>query len=166
MVNSKNRTNVREQVKSWLSRSFTIQDLPSDERCEWAFQAAKEAEKVRVVVVRPRRENFLHLVSSVKLGAAHLDIIEKMDDTERERLIWGLRFELLRHALEFTRIDYPFDVIELRQTIYDDGLTQDAFFDRLRGLLRGLAVIHWSAARLGKGTEPTDPFDVESYSVH
>jgi hypothetical protein len=130
------------------------------------FRLTKSRKKLGLLLFVPRGENFLHLVSSVKFGAVHLEIIEKMDDAERERFIWGLRFELLRQGLEFSRIDYPFSAIELRHTIYDDGLTQDAFFERLRGLLRGLAVFHWSAARLGKGPEPPDPFDVESYTLH
>jgi hypothetical protein len=55
MVNSKNRMNIHEQVKFWLSRSYAIQDLAGDERCEWAIQADKEQEKIRIVVVRPTR---------------------------------------------------------------------------------------------------------------
>lgn len=129
----------------------------------WVFEAQRP--KGNIAVFRPIRDDALYIISSVRISEAHRATLARMSKADRSNLLWDLRLGLLRLELEFVGVNDPLELIEVRQIIYEDGLTKDRFFARLRRVFSGCMLIHWSVGRVQPKAE-SDPMDSETYLIH
>lgn len=121
----------------------------------WAWILAGVNVKTTLLFMQPSRHPDRVLIQGeIKVDDEQQRAFNALPSEKRDVMIWELRFALLQMGVEFVGIQLPLESIFLRKSIYEDGLTKDAFMQRARDVHRAILLVQWTLARHYQ--EPTD----------
>ncbi len=83
----------------------------------------------------------------MKFTDEHRSKLDQMEPRERSNLLWDLRFRLVGMGLDFAGMADSPRTITIVQHIHYDGLSKDAFLQRVAQVHRGLLVTLWTLGR-------------------
>lgn len=137
----------RQRIQGWLMQEgWQISDAQA-ENAAWTI-AATNPHGQGVVVVQPQQvSDVLVLQASVKVDASFHETFAAIEQTKRDDLLWNVRFGLLQMGVEFAGLDDPPRQLVLTQRIYNDGLTKDAFVQRMMQVRNATLFAVWSITR-------------------
>ena len=147
---------VQDLIRQWLyEEEFKIQSI-TDPKAHFNILAEDKYNK-KVNIAQPKiRKDQITINAAAKLLESQKEELVKMDEQERNKLFWQMRLSLINKNVGFSPIKLPLDHVRISQGIYYDGLTKDAFFQRMFVVRRTLLLVMWMIERaLGVG-EPSE----------
>ena len=148
----------RTRIQTWLVQEGWKVDQAQAEGALWIITATNETQQ-NIVVAQPQSlPDRIEIQATILLPDDRQKMFEDMDAKEREAVLWNLRFELLKLGVEFVGLAGPVvQEIRILQRIYDDGLTQDRFTQRISQVKAGAILTVWTISLALE--QPTDELD-------
>jgi hypothetical protein len=145
---------VRGRVQNWLLGEGW--ELAEKEHAEaaWLVEARDPGGRHLVVGQKRGKADQVILEGAVVLSDPHRLSFDALPPEARQDLLWNLRFALLHLGVEFQGVQEPFRRVTLGQRIYYDGLTKDAFLQRLSQVRNAILATVWTVARRLNLTPP------------
>ena len=132
----KNIDEMMRKVREWLVEEGIYKDKIVDDRATYHFvvefppNIGRSAE-----IIQPKeREDLLVIASGVGLPKEHYDALKSMQKSEREEILWDMRFQLLFRESDFKMIPSAEDLqkIQFTRPLHFDGLTKNKLIECLR----------------------------------
>ena len=140
-------SNIREKAQSWfLEDGWRISQEPAPD-ASWAIVADDGKGRKVVVGQKPGRDDQLLFQAAVIIDDVTIGKINGLSESERNDLLWDLRFELLRTDLEFMGVEVPLKRVEVMGRICFDALSKDAFLNKVSQVRKGILIVIWMLAR-------------------
>ena len=138
---------VRDLVRGWLEdQGWQPADLQTPGFI-WRISATgSEGRKLDVFQPRDRADR-VQIQAAVMVTGEHRSKLDQMEPRERSNLLWDLRFRLVGMGLDFAGMADSPRTITIVQHIHYDGLSKDAFLQRVAQVHRGLLVTLWTIGR-------------------
>lgn len=136
-----------DQIGVWASILGYHVDRMDDPNAVFNL-AVREPEGLAVHVAQMRgREDLILIAGSVAFDDANSARLQRLAPDRRAAFLWELRLELLKMGVQFYGIELPIHRVGISAPIYEDGLTRDAFVERLFRVKRALLFILWAYER-------------------
>src|SRR5690606_10461337 len=133
---------LRATVERWLVEDhWTVEERPAGPSVTWALQATDRLGKPVIFYQLDEAQDKVVLETYIEVGPEASSRIEAMEPERREQLVHDLRMELGRARLDFEGAGLPLQRITVGQSCYFDGLTKDAFLQRVRNLQFGIGLV-------------------------
>lgn len=139
---------MQAQISGWLEQDgWNPVESQSDES-EWLLSATDDREtKIAVGQVKGTKD-LIKIVATIEFDDDPAKQLRSQSD--RDDLIWDLRFDLLRAGLDFSGVDHPLQSIHLVQDIHnDDSFNRDRFLRLVDDVKRGVLIVTWTLERRG-----------------
>jgi len=147
MVNTGNSTidnqalQNREMVEQWLvEQGYRVKHVQGENRV-WALDITDHSGISFTVSQHSARRDEIVIGASLDIDGDIARRFSGMKESERNSWLWDLRLRLLSQDVESDGIAYPLRSITIFQFLYRDGLTQDAFFQRLFHVRKGIQIV-------------------------
>ena len=132
-------------------RNYLVEDKwkvnPVAGHVTWAFVAEDNQGRKIVVGQQPDRRDAIFVQASLTVSEDWQKLLSLMDPYDRSKLLWDIRFELLKMEPEFSGLTDELKTIVITQRIFFDGMTKDTFFQRVSQVRKSLLAAWWSLAR-------------------
>lgn len=139
--------NKRGRVQSWLMQEGWKIGEGHHPNASWIITASQD-NGFTVVVVQPNdTRDRIDIQAGVTLDDSSQKLIGSMDGSQRQKLFWDLRFDLLKMGVDFNGFDEPVRQLNVMQRMYDDGLTKDRFLQRVTKIKNAQVTILWTMNR-------------------
>jgi len=136
----------RAQVQSWLTEEGYAISEAQDSGAYWILVGTGRYNSV--VVASPKQNpDRLEIQAGVTIDENSRREFMALPSAERKAFLWELRFGLLGFRIEFTGLVEPLEQVNIAQSIYDDGLTKDAFCQRVVDVKRATFFILFMVGR-------------------
>jgi hypothetical protein len=155
---------MKELILQWLrDQQWTVRDGEPAEGAAWALVAENRAQVEVHVRERTAPSDELVIFTVV---VPDQDVRERMDglsDDDRAALFWDVRLQLLQMGVSFEGLSNSPERVGIRASIFGDGLTKDAFFQRLHHVNRATLALRWNIMRAcgepapPESRRPSDP---------
>lgn len=156
----------RARIQEWMmSAGWRINDAQSlGINTAWVI-GGLHASQINVAVAQPApHPDLLAIEAGVTVTEDVRKQFEAMSVSDKNEMLWDLKKGLLFMSLEFNGLGEPLGLIRISQFIYDDGLTKDAFLNRLHRVKDGAFFVLASIGRRFGG--PLQENWDESLNVH
>ncbi len=138
---------LRPLVTEWLLAEGWQLAERSHQDATWLLEARDSAHRVLLVGQKRSRMDQVLIEATVGISPEHREGLTGLTPAARQDLAWDLRFRLLQLGLEFNGVQEPLERISLGQRIYRDGLSKDAFLQRVSLVRNGILAVIWTVAR-------------------
>jgi hypothetical protein len=150
----------RTKVQGWLMQEgWQIAELPVLEGALWVIQATNSVGHVVLIIQPAHLPERLDIQGNLTIGPEHQRMLGEMNGSERQDIIWKLRFDLLQLKVDFGGFTEPLTNVFISQRIYNDGLTRDRFLQRITQVKAGIIMVIWSLNR--HSNQPPDALDAD-----
>lgn len=138
---------VKENIQKWLlEEGFKIELQPNDKTL-FDFLAT-DMHGIKTHVIQPTlKPDQVAIIAVLNIDENQQSTLKAMENKERSRFLWDLRFGLLNSGVGFSPISIPFKALEISKPIYYDGLTKDAFMEKLFDVRAALMFVFWTFDR-------------------
>jgi hypothetical protein len=143
----------RDRIQNWLMQEGWTVGEEQAANALWCINA-KTNGYTMIVAQLAQPADRINIQSSVLVALEHQNLFAAMEQNKRQDFWWNMRMKLLDMGLDFNGLAEPVQRIDIGQRIYDDGLTKDAFLQRVSQVKRGQIVVLWSIGRFLQ--QPTD----------
>jgi len=127
---------IMRRVKEWLVEEGMYKDKVVDDQATYHFVVVFPQNSNRTAdIIQPKeREDLLVIASGVGLIKEYYEALKDMPKSERENLLWDMRFQLLFRESDFQMIPNAEDLqkIQFTRPIHFDGLTKNTLIECLR----------------------------------
>ena len=139
---------MQAQISEWLGQDgWNAVETHSDET-EWLLAAEDDRGRKIVVGQVNGTADLIKIIATIDFSDDLTKQIQSRSD--RDELIWDLRFDLLRAGLEFSGVEQPLESIDLVQDIHkDESFSRDRFLRRVDDVKRGVLIVTWTLERRG-----------------
>jgi len=121
----------RARIQQWLMEEgwqIGLRTLPDT---LWALVCNDPQKRHITIVQEAGRKDRIIMAAGLKVAPEHQSRISQLPEKERHNLIVELRQYIILLDVGFAGIQDPLQLIIFDQRIYDDGLTKDAFLQRI-----------------------------------
>jgi hypothetical protein len=147
MTSDDNLSNIREKAQNWfMEDGWSVRKEPAPD-ATWAIVADDGKGRKVVVGQTPGRDDQLLFQGAVIIDDITSDKINELPESERNNLLWDIRFELIKTDLEFMGIEAPLKRVEVMGRIFFDALTKDAFLNKVSQVRKGILIVIWMLAK-------------------
>ncbi len=148
---------LRQTVLDWLlDEGWTVSEQEHEDAV-WLLDARDSGQRRLVIGLSRKPADQLRIQAGVKFTPAQQQQFAALQGELRSRIIWELRFRLLAMNVDFQGLGDPLEQVALSQRIYLDGLTKDAFLQRISQVKNSLLTVIWSVVRYAEGTVGSAP---------
>ena len=147
MADTITSSNIRDLVQKWFMEDGWRVGVESSPDATWALVADDGRGRKVVVGQRQGRDDQLLFQAAVIIDDVTSGKINGLSESERNDLLWDLRFELLRTDLEFMGVEVPLKRVEVMGRICFDALSKDAFICKVSQVRKGILIVIWMLAR-------------------
>lgn len=141
---------LENQIKASV-HSYLLEDkwkvTPAQGQITWAFVAEDSRGRKIVVGQQQDRRDAIFIQSGLTLSDDWRARLSNMESSDKSKLLWDVRFALLRMEPEFSGVDEDPKRITFNQRIFFDGLTKDLFFQRVSQVRKSLLTAWWILGR-------------------
>ena len=139
--------NMRDQVEQWLTgEGWSISELKHDQT-QWLLRAQDQQQGVILVGQSRAPEDQLRLQADINIDPAHREKLGELPEEQKEKMLWSLRFSLLKMNLQFTGLSTNPERITVFRHLYLDGLNKNMFMDSVGRVRSAVLMIIWSFRR-------------------
>lgn len=126
------RDTIRRKIVFWLSGSpFSYVEHPAT-NAVWRLTATDENDlKLDMAQLVKAPQDLIVIQASIIVGPGHQNTLGQLEGAERAQFLRNLQLRLLLMGLEFQGIAYPLERIIVQHFFFYDGLTKDAFFQKI-----------------------------------
>jgi hypothetical protein len=138
---------VKTNIQKWLlEEGFKIQ---SQLNTKTLFDfLATDANGVKSRIIQPTLKlDQVMIVCGVSIDENQQSTLLAMENKKRLTFLWNLRFGLLDLGVQFSSITAPLKLLEISKSIYYDGLTKDAFMEKLLEVRNAVLFVFWTFDR-------------------
>ena len=143
MSTDRKPSDIKEQIRTWLMEDGWSLRQETPQGGLWAFVADDGRGRKIVVGQNINKPDEIILQGQVNVGDDITNKISQMQEVERNKLLWDLRFELLIKYLEFAGIEIPIKSVRVSERIFQDELTKGHFLQRTAEVRKGVLVVLW-----------------------
>lgn len=145
---------VKSNIQKWLlEEGFKIQSQPNDKTL-FDFLAT-DMNGIKTHVIQPTlKPDQVVIITGLNIDENQQSTLQAMENKERLRFLWDLRFGLLNLGVGFSPISIPFKALEISKIIYYDGLTKNAFMEKLFDVRTAFMFVFWTFDREFGETKP------------
>jgi len=145
---------VKSNIQKWLlEEGFKIQSQPNDKTL-FDFLAT-DTKGIKTQVIQPTlKPDQVIIVIGLDIDENQQSTLQAMENKECLRFLWDLRFGLLNLGVGFSPISIPFKALQISKTIYYDGLTKNAFMEKLFDVRTAFMFVLWTFDREFGETKP------------
>ena len=155
MVVNRNAQGKRPKIQNWLMQEgWQVGEAQADNTA-WALTATNPLGHVVVVAQPQQASDMIVLQASIVFDDSFRHQFGSLDQAARQNVLWDIRLGLLQLGVEFNGLDDTPNQFVVSQRIYDDGLTKDAFAQRLSQVKNAMLFVLWSISRK-LGQPPSD----------
>lgn len=138
---------LRARITQWLlAEGWQLSERPHPEAV-WLLEARDTADRFVLVGQKKAKNGQILIEATVGISPEHREQLAALSPEARQEILWELRFALLHLGLEFHAVQEPLERVSLGQRIYEDGLTQDAFLQRVSLVRNGILAVVWTISR-------------------
>jgi len=146
------------RVLNWLTEEGVYRDKIPDEQANYHFKIESPPGSGRFVdIVQPKqRDDSVLIISGVSLSKEHYDGLRAKPKTERDDILWDMRFELLFRNSDFDMIPNAEDLKTIRfiRPLHFVGLTKNVLMDAIREDYKCHLFVVWKMQRLFGAAPP------------
>jgi hypothetical protein len=155
MAGASKAEEMNQRVRRWVLESgWTIQDGQSPDAL-WVFRGTFKGPPWFNFYLMPK-PYVLVIRSEFSLPAQARAAWESLPQEERNAFFWELRFRLISSVPEF-ELDPITLKVSVIEKIYQDGLTQDSFWQRVKAVRSTILMAAWTILlHLGISEEAAD----------
>lgn len=138
---------VRQRIQGWLMEegwSIGQADVPD---AAWTLTGKDPVGRHIIVAQRANRSDQVLINGSVSVSKQHLGAYNALSQEERGLFAWEIQSTLLSRDIEFSVDGDPPSKFLIAQRIYYDGLTKDAFLQRVSEVRRAVTTLLMMYAR-------------------
>jgi hypothetical protein len=145
---------VKANIQKWLlEEGFKIQSQPNTKTL-FDF-VATDVNGIKINIIQPiLKLDQVVIVTSVSIDENQQSTLQLMENKKRITFLWNLRFGLLNMGVQFSPITVPFGPLEISKIIYYDGLTKNAFMEKLFEVKKAILFVFWSFSQEFGETKP------------
>lgn len=144
---SRSSEELRDRIGGWLTGDGWRIKAIAPERAAWGLEADDGSGRIVHVAQPENRPDRIEIFGGVILSEAHKGKVAGMESEQRQDLLWTLRYEVARLGLAYQGIQEPLGQFGITTTIYQDGLSQDAFCQRIFRVKNGVLLCVWTLRR-------------------
>lgn len=148
-----NVQSTRQRIQTWLMQEGWTIGEEAAEGVQWAINARTNG-YIMVLAQMSQPSDRINIQASVLVDPSHQQMFAQMDTKKRTDFWWSIKIKLLDMGLDFNGLAEPVQRIDIGQRIYIDGMTKDAFLQRVSQVKRAQIVVLWSIGRILQ--QPTD----------
>lgn len=138
---------LRDRIGGWLTGDGWRINAITPERAAWGLAADDGSGRIISVAQPEGRPDRIEIFGGVGLSDGHKTKLAAMEAERRQDLLWTLRYEVARLGLAYQGIQEPLGQFAISTTIYQDGLSQDAFCQRVFRVKNGVLLCVWTIRR-------------------
>jgi len=156
MASNPRNEETKDKIEEWLLREgFKVSDETNPKMKFNILATDNDGRKINILQPLDRVETVV-IVTAVALIQDQRNKIRLMDAERRARFLWDLRFGLLNAGVVFDGITESPERIFISTPVYYDGLTHQAFMDKVSMIRRMLLWVIWTVDReLGERSPST-----------
>jgi len=137
---------LKQNINNWLNEEGLQVEETTPEGFAWAF-VVKRSDELKLTVAQQVGKADSCLVR-VGVNIQGIQIASTgMTQDEIDELLWELKFELVRHEVDFDGLDWPLEKVNIFRSIYSDGLTKNVFADTVGKVVRAAMLFEWVLRR-------------------
>lgn len=146
--------NVEKKISGWLSEEGW--KLTPETRPEFRFVVIADDGSGRKLAIsqHSQKPDRVTIEGGVAFGDEQAKKFAALSAAKRQDFLWDLRFDLLATDVEFSGLGEPLRRITLAQPIFYDGLTKDAFMQRVSEVKKALLLVLWKISRVMEEPPP------------
>jgi hypothetical protein len=147
---------IRLDIRDWLLAEGWKLSEREHAHARWIL-VGEDSGNRRILVARARfPAEQVRIQATVELSVLHREQFAALPASLRESVLWDIRQRLLSMHVEFAGVGLPLERVHLNQRIYLDGLTRDAFIQRVLQVKDAMISVIWYVLRhLGQEPPPT-----------
>ncbi len=138
--------NIREMIRFWLEDEGMFRKDVDDANADFHFIIEVPPGSNQVIdIIAPKNKDLLLVASGVKLSDEHYSAVMSMDDKERERFMWDIRFSLIFLKTEFQIIPNAISpqLFQFTRKLYQENLTRQSLMDAVGEVHKCKLFIIW-----------------------
>ncbi len=138
--------NIREMVRFWLEDEGIFRKEVDDMNADFHFIVEVPPGSNQVIdIIAPRNKSLVLVASGVKLSDEHYSAVMSMDEKERERFMWDIRFSLIFLRTEFQIIPNAISpqLFQFTRKLYQEDLTRQLLMDAIGEVHKCKLFIIW-----------------------
>lgn len=155
---------VRDRIGGWLTGDGWRIKESTPQGATWGLQADDGSGPVILVGQPASKPDRIEIYGGITVAEGHKAKLAALETTERQELIWNLRFEVARLGLGFQGIREPLHKFGVLTMVYRDALTQDNFCHRVFRVKNAVLLCLWTIGRALEG--PGAATDLAEEVVH
>jgi hypothetical protein len=138
---------VKANIQKWLLEDgYKIESQP-DPKSLFRFLIT-DMSGIKTTIMQPLlTTDQIILAAGINYDSNQQSLLQNLENKERLNFLWDLQFGLLNLDVGFTGITLPVSFIEVSKIIHYDGLTKDAFLQRLSNVKRAVIFTMWTFDR-------------------
>ena len=121
----------RNKVQQWLMEEGWQVGLRILPDTVWVLTCEDQGKRHITIVQETGRKDRIAIVAALSVGAQHQERLNQLPQKERRELIFELRQAIILLDVGYAGIQEPLKQMIFDQRIYDDGLSKDAFLQRI-----------------------------------
>ncbi len=123
---------LKEMIRAWLEDEEMFRQEVDDESADFHFVIEVPPGSGQVIdVIAPRNKGLVVVASGVKLSEEHYSAIMGMEEKEREKFMWEIRFALIFLSTEFQILPGAAtpQLFQFTRKLYQEDLTRQLLMD-------------------------------------
>jgi hypothetical protein len=137
----------RNQVEQWLkAEGWSISELKHDQT-RWLLRAQDQQQGIVLVGQSKTPEDQLRLQADINIDPAHREKLGELTASQKDDMLWKLRFSLLEMNLQFTGLSADPERITVFRHLYLDGMNKNLFMDTVGRVRSAVLMIIWTFRR-------------------
>ena len=144
------------RIQTWmLNAGYQIGEAQAD-NAMWVV-GAMHPMGLPIVIVQPRQPTDLLVIQAqVELDETARQKFAELSSEQREAFLFRVKLGLLQMGVGFDGLGDPLQRFLVNQSVYDDGLTKDVFFQRIDQVRYAVLHVIWSLnQKLGRSPQDT-----------
>ncbi|MBE8540536.1 DUF2299 family protein [Geoglobus acetivorans] len=138
--------NFKEMVKDWLVEEGFFREEVSDENADFHYVIEVPPGSNQVIdIIAPRDRDVILIASGIRLSDEHYSMVMAMDEKERRRFMWTIRFDLIFLQTEFQIIPDAMNpqLFQFTRKLYAENVTRQLLMDSISEVHKCKLYIIW-----------------------
>ena len=137
---------LKTMIKAWLEDEGYLKREVEDLNADFHFIIEVPPQSGQMIdIINPKERDIILVASGIKLSENHYKALIGLDEKEREKFMWEIRFDLLFLSTEFQIIPSATtpQLFQFTRKLYAEDLTRQALMDAISEVHKCKLYIIW-----------------------